>query len=322
MLTYRQVLNSLKPFFFIPHTAISGETVWKCASISSFVAFSAWRLWTCKVLSKDAAFLEKDQGCRGMQVNEVQKVSAGSLLAHRRQLPNKKCCRFRVVSDYRGQPLEEVLLDDQVKESSSILTAVVWIWCRLGAAAGRERSSERNYRWARRTFSSDKLTSSSSSQRLAEQLYHYMEKLFVWWDWKDGKRERDKHLISSHTGDCVTAAAEMSVRKRWKHLFFTWLRIQLYCYIRSVQLSIKALQQDSLYVPFSWHSQLTLGSRLDVSVVMCNGYSTSMPRGLVWDGRLFATCGLRCQGDRVWLSPRPVQQNEQRGSVTRLSARL
>lgn len=45
----------------------------------------------------------------------------------------------------------------------------------------------------------------------------------------------------------------------------------------SFELSFK---QDLLDVPFSWHSQLTPGFTLDVSVVICNRYSTNMARGL------------------------------------------
>lgn len=77
-------------------------------------------------------------------------------------------------------------------------------------------------------------------------------------------------------------------------------------------------------VPFPCHSQSTPGSlRLDVIVVICNGYSPNMPRGLAaetggcWPPVDSGAKGIVCDFHR-----RLAQQSEQRGSVTRLSARL
>lgn len=111
-----------------------------------------------------------------------------------------------------------------------------------------------------------------------------MEKLFVWWEWKKGN---GKHFCGGDSK--ATAVAEMSIQKCWKHYSLHDWEIQLSAALlslglHSMQLRMKGLKLDSAFVPFSWHSQLTLGSRLDVSVVKCNGYSNNTPVAL-WHRR-------------------------------------
>lgn len=144
---------------------------------------------------------------------------------------------------------------------------------------GGKGRSEQNYRWARRAFSSGGQTHLPLLGEARWAIVPLHGKAFCL------MRER----VNTFAGTCGTAAAEMSIWKWWKHSSITWLRIQLSASLlsnnfHSVQLGMKGPERDLPHVSFSWHSQLTLGFRLDVSVVKCNRYSTNVPAAL-WHWR-------------------------------------
>lgn len=85
----------------------------------------------------------------------------------------------------------------------------------------------------------DKLTS-LSSERLCERLYHYMEKLFVWWEWIKQKRARarERHGNSQHSWGlvlfshrrlwhCSSRNVHWEVMEAHDVLSHTWMRSQL-----------------------------------------------------------------------------------------------
>lgn len=192
----------------------------------------------------------------------------------------------------------------------------------LGAAAGGEKSSERNYRWATRAFSSGAETHLLLlwEAREQRQLSCDMEKLFVWWESKKEKRESLLwgFALFSHwwLWCCRSRYVQRAVRKWWEHLDFTWLRIQLSAVLLSCSFfsptafssAWKDLSSINCICPFVDTPSWLLASDEDLGVVMCNGYSFNTP---VAPGANRIVCDFHA-GTRY----------NRASNVTRLSARL
>lgn len=143
-------------------------------------------------------------------------------------------------------------------------------------------------------------------------------------------RKRGRERVNTLVGTCSllwrcssssSTNVQCAIRKQCP---FTWLTSQLGAALLSSTVFSSAWnKQHLLYMPSSWHSPVDSWLQIRTSLLL---YVIDILATCPWlcdrDRRLFATCGLWCQRDRVLLSPHPVQQSEQRGSVTRLSARL
>lgn len=204
--------------------------------------------------------------------------------------------------------VEEVILGDRVKELFSGSTARFDI-----ATARGESSTERNYRWARRAFSSGgHLPPPPLRGSWAAAIEPLHGKAFCLMRVKKGKeskrKTRERVPFRSHGRAYPLHDWELIVSADLLlHIFHGSARKE------------SAFTLRALFLTFP------VDSRLQVRMLVLL-YVTDILPTRPWpcskDRTLFATCGLWCQRDHVWLSPHPVQQSEQRGSVTRLSASL
>lgn len=165
--------------------------------------------------------------------------------------------------------VEEVILGDGVKELFSGSTARFDI-----ATARGESSTERNYRWARRAFSSGgHLPPPPLRGSWAAVIEPLHGKAFCLMGVKKGK-ERERERLNTLVWTCSFLSLPIMVPLQQKYseclsevmgaliLYMTEnsLLALIYCYTFSTAQHERS--QHSLFVPFSWHSQLTLGFRL------------------------------------------------------------